>query len=89
MEQLTMQGPSLYMLKHLTRLALLDHDWNLARKYLFIIKQAPFEGEFIRRYEAMLDKPEAVAADPIFAKLRKTEPIADSFEGMYEEPTFL
>lgn len=88
-EMLTMNGPSLFSLKHLTRLALLENDWALARKYLFILRQTPFEGDFIERYEAMLDHPEAVDADPVFATVRKTEPIADSFESMYQSPTFL
>ena len=88
-EDLTIFGPTLHSLKHLTRLALLDHDWPVARKYLYILKQTPFEGEFVRRYEAMLDKPEAVAADPTFAKVRLTEPIQDGFESMFQEPTFL
>ena len=89
MEHLTTNGPTLYSLKHLTRLALLDNAWPLARKYLHIISKAPFETEFVERYTAMLDKPEAVAADPEFALLRRTEPVADSFESQYEEPTFL
>lgn len=88
-EQLTVFGPSIYVLKHLTRLALLDHDWEVARKYLFILNQTPFEGEWVRRYEAMLDKPEAVDAEPVFAKVRMTEPVSDAFEGMFQEPTFL
>ncbi|MCR4995225.1 MAG: DUF6057 family protein [Bacteroidales bacterium] len=89
MEALTMNGPSVYVLKHLIRLALLDYDWDLARKYLFILGKTPFEGDFIRRYGAMLDNADAVEADPVFAALRKTEPVADSFEGMYQEPAFL
>ena len=89
MEGLTMNGPSLKNLKHLTRLALLDHDWALARKYLHILSRHPFEDEFVRRYSAMLDKPEAVEADPLFAQLRRTEPVHDSFESFYQQPTFL
>ncbi|MBR1682501.1 MAG: hypothetical protein IJ767_03555 [Bacteroidaceae bacterium] len=89
MEGLTMNGPSLKNLKHLARLALLDHDWALARKYLHILSRHPFEGEFVRRYTAMLDNPEAVEADPLFAQLRRTEPVHDSFESFYQQPTFL
>ncbi len=88
-ERLTMDGPSLATLKHLTRLALLDHNWALARKYLSIIGRAPFEGTFVERYSAMLDNPERVAADPEFALLRQTEPVTDSFESFYEAPVFL
>ena len=89
MEHLTMHGPTLFSLKHLTRLALLDYDWPLARKYLMILRQAPFEGAFIERYEPMVEHPELVEADPVFRQLRQTEPVADSFESQYQEPAFL
>ena len=89
MEHLTMNGPTLYSLKHLTRLALLDNAWSLARKYLKIIGRAPFETDFVEKYSALLDKPEAVEADQEFALLRRTEPIADSFESEYQSPAFL
>lgn len=88
-ERMTMEGPSLATLKHLTRLALLDHNWALARKYLNILGRAPFEGAFIERYSAMLDSPERVAADPEFALLRQTEPVMDNFESYFEAPVFL
>ena len=88
-EHLTMMGPTLFSLKYLTRLALLDYDWPLARKYLFVLKQTPFERAFIERYEPMVGKPEAVEADPVFARLRLTEPVNDSFESQFEQPTFL
>lgn len=88
-EQMTMEGPTLFTLKHLTRLALLDYNWPLARKYLSIIGLAPFEGAFVERYSAMLDNPERVDADPEFALLRQTEPVQDSFESFFEQPVFL
>ena len=88
-ERMTMEGPSLSTLKHLTRLALLDYNWPLARKYLSILGRAPFEGAFVERYSAMLDKPESVDADPEFALLRQTEPVMDSFESYFEAPVFL
>ena len=89
MEDLTMNGPTLYSLKHLTRLALLDGDWALARKYLFILQKEPFEKAWTEPYEAMVGNDEAVAADPEFALLRLTEPLHDSFESQYEQPCFL
>ena len=89
MEQLTMNGPSLHDLKLLTRLALLDHDWALARKYLTILRRTPFEGDFVERYSAMVGDSTAVAADPVFARVRLTEPVADSFESFYQSPVFL
>lgn len=89
MEHLTMHGPTLFSLKHLTRLALLDYDWPLARKYLYILRQTFFESDFIERYEPMVEHPELVEADPVFRQLRLTEPVADSFESQYQEPAFL
>ena len=89
MEQLTMDGPSLVALKHLTRCALIDGHWQLARKYLHIIGQTPFEGDFINKYSAMIEHPELVKADPEFEQVLRTAPLQDSFESMYEEPVFL
>lgn len=89
MEHLTMQGPTLYSLKHLAKLALLENDWALARKYLHILRQQPFESEFTDKYWAMLDNAEAVKADKEFATVLQTVPLHDDFEGMYQEPFFL
>lgn len=93
MEMLTMDGPSLYTLKHLTRLAILHSDFNLARKYLDIISQMPFESAFVEKYEPMT-APTAAAAqlresDPEFASIKTCEPVADCFESQFQEPTFL
>ena len=84
-----MQGPSLYVLKHLARLALIDEHWQLARKYLHIIDQAPFEHDFVEKYGAMIGHKELVQADPEFNVVMRTMPTKDSFESMYEEPVFL
>lgn len=89
MEHLTMQGPTLYSLKYLARTALLDYDWQLARKYLTIIFRMPFEGDFVRRYQPMVGHADLVEADAEFALLRRTEPVEDSFESAYQAPVFL
>ena len=89
MEQLTMDGPSLVALKHLIRCALIDGHWPLARKYLHIISQTPFEGDFVNKYSAMVGHPELVTADPEFSEVLRTAPLHDSFESLYEEPIFL
>ena len=93
MEMLTMDGPSLYTLKHLTRLAILHSDFKLAQKYLDIISQMPFESAFVEKYEPMT-APTAAAAqlresDPEFASIKMCEPVADCFESQFQEPTFL
>ena len=89
MEELTMDGPSLFALKHLTRMALIEGEWELARKYFHVIRQAPFEGAFLAKYEPMLEHPELVAADPEFAGVLQTAPINNAFESQFEKPCFL
>ena len=88
-EELTMDGPSLFTLKYLAKMSLIENDWALARKYFHILHQAPFEGEFLAKYEPMLDRPDLVQADPEFAGVLKAAPIQDSFESFYEKPCFL
>lgn len=88
-EELTMDGPSLFTLKHLARMALIEREWALARKYFHIIRQAPFEGEFLEQYEPMLEQPQRVLADPEIASLLQTAPIKNAFENQFEKPCFL
>lgn len=92
MELLTMDGPSLYALKHLARLAILHSDYSLARKYLDIIALEPFESNFVQKYAAMLPPDptvELVAADTEFASILECEPISDCFESQFQQPAFL
>ena len=89
MEELTMDGPSLFTLKHLARMALIEGEWEVARKYFHILRKAPFEGAFLQKYEAMLERPDLVQADPEFASLLKTAPMANAFENQFAKPCFL
>ncbi len=89
MEQMVMTGPTVRLLKLMTRCALARHEWELAEKYLRILKDVPFEGEFYRHHLAMVNNMEAVSQDPVIAKLRLTEPIRDSFESQYQQPVFM
>ena len=89
MEELTMDGPSLFTLKHLARMSLIDGEWNAARKYFHVIRQAPFEGAFLEKYEPMLEHPELVMADPEISSLLKTAPVENAFESQFEKPCFL
>jgi len=89
MEELTMDGPSLFTLKYLAKMALIEGEWALARKYFHVIRQAPFEGDFLAKYEPMLEHPELVQADPEIASVLMTEPVYDAFESQFEKPVFL
>ncbi len=86
---LTMDGPSLFTLKHLTKVSLIEGDWALVRKFLRIISKAPFEEEFIRKYEPMIERPDLVQADPEFAAIIATLPPYHVLENMYPIPAFL
>ena len=89
MEDLTMDGPSLFSLKYLVKISLLDGEWVLARKYFHILRKVPFEGEFLRKYEPMVGHPELVKADPEFAAIISALPPFHTFEQMYEKPGFV
>ena len=86
---LTMDGPSLFTLKHLTKVSLIEGDWALARKFLRILGKVPFEGEFIRKYEPMIGRTDLVQADPEFAAIIATLPAQHVLENMYPVPAFL
>ena len=89
MEQMTMSHPSLRTLKLLTKCALMRSEWAVARKYLRILKEVPFEGDFIARYSPMVGRKDLVDADPEMRQIRLTEPIHDAMESGYTKPVFL
>ena len=89
MENMTMNGPSLRMLKLLAKCALMTGEWEVAEKYLRILDRVPFEGKFVEKYSPMLHHRELVDADPEFKMIRLTEPLQDSFENFYVQPVFL
>lgn len=88
-EELTLDGPSLYILKMLARISLVEGDWELTRKYLHIIGKAPFEGAFVRKYKPMIGRPDLVQADPEFAAILRVLPPYHTFEQFYLRPSFV
>ena len=89
MEDLTMNGPSLFTLKYMVKLSLIEGDWALAHKYLHVIRQVPFEGNFVHKYEPMVGHPDLVKADPEFAAIIQMLPPYHTFEQMYVKPGFV
>ncbi len=89
MEHMTMNGPTLRALKTLTKCALLTGEWVVAEKYLRIMEHVPFEGDFVAKYRPMLRRPDLVAQDAEFSRVRLTEPIHDNFENLLTQPVFL
>ncbi len=89
MERMTMIGPNIHSLHLLTKCALLTGEWQVARKYLRILSDVPFEDDFVKKYSLYVENTEKINADPEMAMIRKLEPIHDSFENMYQQPVFL
>ena len=89
MERMTMIGPNIHSMELLAKCALMTGEWEVARKYLRILSDVPFEKEFVEKYSAYVGKPEAVNADKEMAFIRQLEPVNDSFENEYQQPTFL
>ncbi len=89
MEQSVLEGPSIYRLKRMAQCAIINKEWNLARKYLDILKTVPFENGFVQKYEPMIGNYNLVMQDPWFSSALELEPVHDSFEQNYREPLFL
>lgn len=89
MEQMVMSGPSMRLLHLSIKAALMRGEWELAEKYFRILEDVPFERDFIQKYRPMVRHMDRVNADPEMAKIRLTEPLHDSYENMYQSPTFL
>ena len=89
MEEMTMNGPTLRTLKLLTKCAILKEEREVARKYLRILSEVPFEGDFVRKYSDLLHHPEKVNDDLEFKTVRLTEPVSNPFENVFIQPVFL
>ena len=89
MEQMVMTGPTIRLLKLQIKCALMREEWELAEKYLALLRRVPFEGAFVKKYEPMIHHLDKVNADPEMALIRLTEPIHDSFENQYQQPLFM
>lgn len=88
-ENLVMNGPSIRTLELLTKCALMRNEWILAEKYLRILRQVPFTADFCDKYGSMVRNPKQINADPEMANIRQLQPIHDSFENVYQKPTFM
>lgn len=64
-------------LKFMVRTSLLNHEWEVARKYLNLLKQTTFHCEWAKRYEHLLATPEAFDLDKAEAAIRAGKPLMD------------
>jgi hypothetical protein len=89
MERVTMIGPNIHSMELLVKCALLKGEWQVAKKYLRILKDVPFESEFVEKYSPYLDNTALVESDAEMTFIRKFEPIHDVFENVFQQPVFL
>lgn len=70
MEDMVEYGPKVEYLKYMSKCALLNGEYNLARRYLRMLSRTMFHKDWARRYMAYADNPEAMADDPELAQVR-------------------
>lgn len=89
MERMVIDGPSCYTLKQLFFCSLLNEEYAVANKYLYLLMQVPTEKGFVRKYMPMVANPEKIWSDPYFNKILGTTPMEDHFEQEYRSPFFI
>lgn len=88
-EKMTMDGPSVYLLKRMIQIALLTEEQALCEKYLTILEKLPFEQDFVKKYRDMNRNQQLLLADEELSRIKLLEPVRDYFEYSFRQPTFL
>lgn len=89
MDRIVMDGPRVYYFKRMAVCALLKGEKTLCRKYLDLVGNMPFEGDFVKKYTAMLDQPKLIEEDSELTHVLKLTPKEENFEQQYSTPIFL
>lgn len=89
MERMVIDGPTCYTLKQLMICALLNEEYALANKYLYILMHIPFEQKFVQKYSQLVGRPERILANSNLQKILERTPMTNSFEQEYRSPLFL
>lgn len=89
MDHVVMNGPRVYYYKRMALCALLNGEKALCQKYLTLIGQMPFEGDFVEKYEPMLRDSTLIEQDAELKHVLSLAPKEDTFEQNYQPPAFL
>lgn len=89
LEHTVMNGPRVDCYKLLTKCALLMEEKELCKKYLALVAQMPFEGDFVEKYTAMLNNPKLIDEDAELKHVLTLGIKEDGFEQNYRPPFFL
>lgn len=69
MEFSTSYSKNIFYYKFQTMSALIKGDYDLAAKYMEVVKDNWFQGAWVRRYQTFLDSPQTMAADKEYQML--------------------
>ncbi len=67
-------GWNVNVLKYMAKTSLISHEWNVARKYLNMLKQTRYHKAWAERYETFLERPDLMEQDE---ELKPIIPMAD------------
>ncbi len=84
-----LSGPRLHLLKRMAQCAILNGEAQLARKYLRIISEMPFEQDFVEKHSRLVDKDSLIMAEPVLARIVSLRPREVKFEQQFRQPAFL
>ncbi len=90
-EQTVMGGQTLHHLKLMALCAIMNHEKELAEKYMTIISKNPFEDDFIAQYSPMINNPKLIDQDERLTRIKKlqTTVMNRAFEQNFQKPTFI
>ncbi len=89
MDYVVVAGPRLVSYKRMAVCALANGEIALCRKYLALIRQMPFESDFVERYEALANDPKKISDDAELKHVLSLYPQEDHYEQNYMPPAFL
>ena len=74
-------GWSVDVLKYMTKNSLITHDWEVARKYINLLKKTLYHREWAEHYEQLIYHPERMAEDPEMKAIIPLAEFGDRLDG--------
>lgn len=74
-------GWSIDVLKYMTKTSLLTHDWEVARKYIEILKRTRYHKEWAEHFEQFINHPELMKEDKEMKPIVPMSSFSDRLDG--------
>ncbi len=74
-------GWNVNVLKYMAKTSLVSHEWELARKYLDLLKKTRYHKAWAEHYEQFLRSPETLAKDEEFVSIVPMADFTDRLDG--------